>query len=228
MYTYILSMLIVTIISSCFYGKKTWDNRYFILFIGIGVAIITTLIINYSIKSNDNTKLVEISNKPIELFAISDNYLTVDDNDNYLPIVTTDSFNFNNHNIEYYQNFNDGYDTNTIYSDSSMLKMEISKTLIFKKIPFFVIFYYEDNDLYVAYNMNGSIKNKEINNLCFDVSVNDTLAYITKENLLYDVSDYNRWINQITIPKIKTIETIHLPLSYYESIPDSLINKPKN
>jgi len=47
MYTFILSILVVSFISLCFFKKKFWENRYLVLLITASVATVVTLSSNY-------------------------------------------------------------------------------------------------------------------------------------------------------------------------------------
>lgn len=59
MYTFILTIVVVSFISACFFKNKFWENRYIVLAIIAGVALIATLSINY-VTRNDNPKVTKI------------------------------------------------------------------------------------------------------------------------------------------------------------------------
>ena len=61
MYIYLISILLVTIISLCFFKKNFWQNRYLILAIIGGVSLVGTLTSGYIVRDRSKTK-VEFSN----------------------------------------------------------------------------------------------------------------------------------------------------------------------
>lgn len=75
MYTFILSFIIVGIISKCFFKKNFWENRYIVLLIGSIVALVATITINM-ITRNDLPKYgVIVKNYKIKSFYMPDTIL---------------------------------------------------------------------------------------------------------------------------------------------------------
>lgn len=70
MYVFILSVLLVSFISLCFFKKKFWENRYLVLLISGGVAVIVTLIINYATRNNIDNRIETVWNHPIQLMNL--------------------------------------------------------------------------------------------------------------------------------------------------------------
>jgi len=73
---FILSIIIVSIISLCFYKKKFWENRYLVLLIISGVALVSTLTTNYAIRGSLGTDIETIWKYPIQVFSINDSLTT--------------------------------------------------------------------------------------------------------------------------------------------------------
>ena len=72
MLTFILSFIVTVIISFCFFKSKFWENRYLVLLIGTGVALIATLVLNYSVRGHLSTKTEITFVRPMKVFYIKD------------------------------------------------------------------------------------------------------------------------------------------------------------
>ena len=77
MLIFIISVLLVSFISLCFFKSKFWQNRYLVLLICAGVALVATLVTNYIVRGKLQTKTVVVREIPILSFNIP-NTLLVD------------------------------------------------------------------------------------------------------------------------------------------------------
>lgn len=67
---FIVSVITVSIISLCFFKKRFWENRYLVLFISAGVALIATLTTNYVTRGGLNRTVETIWAKPIQVMSL--------------------------------------------------------------------------------------------------------------------------------------------------------------
>jgi hypothetical protein len=74
----ILSVILVSFICLCFFKKKFWENRYLVLAISVGVALIATLTTNYATRGNYETKIKTVRTENMQLMYLSDTMLTSD------------------------------------------------------------------------------------------------------------------------------------------------------
>ena len=74
MYIYILAILAVSFISLCFFKKRFWENRYLVLVLIGGVALLATLTTNYATRSGLGTRLETISQYDIRVFSLNTTY----------------------------------------------------------------------------------------------------------------------------------------------------------
>lgn len=225
MYTFIISMITAMVISLCFFGKKFWENRYLVLLIGIGVAIIATLTVNYFSRPNLETKIVNIYNKPINKFWVADTLIKF--NENKPTFIGIDDFDFNKINVEEYLSSDNLYSIDSIFNkkDSTILDAIIKKIIV-KKIPTYILI----DDYYFYYIRNNKKRYKlPLNDFQFINSKNDTIAYIEKNKVIYDIpKKKSKWITHYSMPRVKTVYNIAIPPKQYNSIPDSIINKSKH
>ena len=65
-------MILVSFISLCFFKKKFWENRFIVLLIGGGVALVATLTVNFSTRSGLETKYTPKWTKQLQVIALND------------------------------------------------------------------------------------------------------------------------------------------------------------
>ena len=70
MLTFILSVILTSFICLCFFKKNFWENRYLVLLISGGVALIATTAINFSVRGHLQTKTEIIYTKPLYVFYL--------------------------------------------------------------------------------------------------------------------------------------------------------------
>jgi hypothetical protein len=75
MYIFILSVLVVSFVSLCFFKKKFWENRYLVLFISGCVAIVATLTTNYATRGKIGTRVETLWEYPIQTMALNDSLI---------------------------------------------------------------------------------------------------------------------------------------------------------
>ena len=81
MYIYILSILVVTFISACFFKKRLWENRYLVLLLIGGVALVATLTTNLATRNKLGTEVKTLSKydiqaMPVDASLVDSSYFT--------------------------------------------------------------------------------------------------------------------------------------------------------
>ena len=156
MYIFIIAVLLVSFISLCFFKKKFWENRYLVLLISGGVALVATLTTNYATRGNLGTTVETIWEKPIQTFSINDS-LTTDSS-----LVSIDEeLSFTDHRL--------------LKNDSTMLWTTV---LIHgdERESYRRVGYYIDDDQ----------KYKYLKDIYLAPSSSDSIAYFAKKRLYYD------------------------------------------
>lgn len=204
MLIFIISVILTSIICLCFFKKNFWENRYLVLLISAGVALVATLIVNYSVRNKLGTKSVVEWNNQLYTFYVQDTLLK----DSLKSPVIND--------FDYYRKHS---------ADEFFLN---KKDSVHKQIPVKVLFYTKGKDLFMGYfkkeGKQGYIQvDKDV---CIVNSNSDSISYYCKKKLIYDVKP-NNWITGFSLPRIKTIYVYYIPPKYFATIPDSLINKPE-
>lgn len=75
MWIYITSIIAVSFISLCFFKKKFWENRYLVLLLIAGVALVATLATNYSTRGNLGTRVETVWEKPIQVMNLNNSLI---------------------------------------------------------------------------------------------------------------------------------------------------------
>lgn len=195
MYIFIITIILVSIISLCFFKKRFWENRYLVLLISAGVAIVATLTTNYIIRGDLNTNVETIWEKPIDFYSINDS-LTSDSS----LITINEELNLENHRVsENDTTVNIKWTTILIYGDN------------------------DESLRKVGYFVNGDDKYEYLKTIYIAPSENDTTAYLVKKRQNYDSK--SNWITRFSLPSIQTIKCFYIPPSQYACIPDSLIRE---
>lgn len=202
MLIFIISVILTSIVCLCFFKKNFWENRYLVLLISAGVAIVATLVVNFSVRSKLQTKSVVVWDNSLHTFYVQDSLLIDSLNS---PIIK--DFNYYRHDVsEFILNEND---------------------TIHKQIPVKVLFYTVDDKLFVGFfnEVDNQSYQKVDKNVYFVESDSDSVSYYCRKKLIYDVKP-NNWITGFSLPRINTIKVFYIPPKYFTTIPDSLINKP--
>lgn len=119
MYTFILTIVVVSFISLCFFKKNFWENRYMVLAIIGGVALIATLTINYATRNNEAKVVKTIWTKDSQLMNLEGSLI----DSNFVAKVDSLSltdFNAQNDTIQNHfiiYNDGDGYRIGFAYDD---------------------------------------------------------------------------------------------------------------
>ena len=156
MFIFLLSLAIVSFICLCFFKKKFWENRYLVLLISGGVALVATLTTNFAIRGKLETKVETIWEKPIQKFLINDSLVV----DSSLVSINED-LTFNDHLVT--QN------DSTVSKQYTTILIHESKTL-----------------RRVGYYENNKQKYKYLKDVYIVPSTSDTIAYFMKKRLYYD------------------------------------------
>lgn len=212
MLIFIISVLTVSFISLCFLKNKFWENRYLVLLIAGGVALIATLTTNFFVRGHLERKVETIWNKPLYTFYMPDSVLVnmFEPMDSLCPEQIKMKFIIH---YDWYDNHNG----NEFWKDTTK-----------KQTPVKFVFFTEDKkgkNRYVGVFKSKTAQSYyDYNKLYIDSSSNDTLIYVTKKRLVYSIPPTN-WLTGFSFPRIKTITTLYVPPSQYAMIPDSLIRK---
>lgn len=205
MFTFITSFIVTIIISLCFFKKRFWENRFLVLLIGAGVALIATLTINYSVRGNLETQVVDIKKRPLHTFALPDS-------------IFPDS-TYSTRFIKDWDFFND-------HSSSDFAKKKGDSTQVFAT---FLLYTDDDDDdkqtIYIGSFIDGNQTHSNLLKRYIVPSSADTIGYLLKEKIIYKIPDNNRWLSNFGFPRIGTIKTYHVPPKEYAMLPDSLIRK---
>jgi hypothetical protein len=204
MLIFILSFLATVIISLCFFKNKFWENRYLVLLIGTGVALVATLAINFSVRGKLQTKSEIVYTKVMATF-----YMPKD-----LLCSSVDTLHSKLNSIKHYDWYGD-HQGKEFYKDTTK-----------KQIPLTMILFSYGKHLGNRYVGVMSVKGNQdfysVDNIYFIKSSADSIAYITKKKLYYDVKP-NNWITRFSLPRKSTITILHVPPREFVLIPDSLI-----
>lgn len=79
MLIFIISVLLTSFICLCFFKKNFWENRYLVLLISGGVALVITLIVNFNIRGKLETKSVIIWKNDLHVFYVNDSLIVTKD-----------------------------------------------------------------------------------------------------------------------------------------------------
>lgn len=156
MYTFILSILVVSFISLCFFKKRFWENRYLVLLISASVAIVATLTTNYFTRNKLGTNVETIRNERI--IAVKLNPSLVDST----VILTKDK------NLDLTQH---------IFNTKDSTKTPINSHYLF---------YYDAGSLKVGFATGSKYRYKYWNAVYIAPSENDSTAYFAKERKYYN------------------------------------------
>ena len=207
MLIFILSFFATVIISLCFFKNKFWENRYLVLLIGSGVALVATLVTNFSVRGHFTTKTEIIWQKPIKMFFVKDS-LFVDT----IPLIKNQKFDFNR------ENGRDYLKKNTL-NDQRMVSVVLYDKLKFRKFGYIKRNNYTDF-FYFCNKSNSPIA-------YIASSESDTLAYFAKKKLVYDVKPSN-WITGLTFPRRKTYRCFYVPPKEYATIVEYVKRFPQD
>ena len=196
MYIFILSILLVSFISLCFFKKKFWENRYIVLLLIGGVALVATLTTNYVTRGSLDTRVEIIWEKPIQSFSVNDSFIV-----DGVPITIDEELSFSDHRV---------------YLKDTITPKTITTILFYgDKRP----------DLRkVGYFINNDNKEKYLQHIYIAPSENDSMAYFAKRRLYYD-NKPSKWLADFSLPYIKTIKCFYIPPTQYAALPDSIIKE---
>ena len=75
MLIFIISFVLTAIISACFFKNRFWENRYLVLLIGAGVALVATLTTNFIVRGHLETKSETIWIKQLGTIYLPDSIM---------------------------------------------------------------------------------------------------------------------------------------------------------
>ena len=213
MLIFIISFIVTAIVSLCFFKSKFWENRYLVLLIGSGVALVATLTTNFIVRGHLERKVETIWNKPIYTFYLPDSL--------FLSTVkyVDDSLGNTNAKISFLQKYDwyNKHEAKEYYRDTTKYQRKVSVVMYSSNkkgtIRWFGVFKTKYKQAYYNYD-----------NTYVASSGNDTLMYVSKKKLVYSVPPSN-WITGLSFPRIKTATVLYIPPKEYAMIADSLIRK---
>lgn len=198
MLTFILSFLATAIVSLCFFKSKFWENRYLVLLIGTGVALVATLVLNYSVRGKLATKTEVAWQTPIKFFYVNDSVLNIADS---IAIFKNGKYDFNKASGNEF-----------LKRDTSISQRKLSIVFfgINKKLPL------------VGYiNHKGNTGYYELKDIYIAPSESDTIAYMARKKLVYDVKPSN-WITGFTFPRKMAYTCLYITPKEYAKLPEAL------
>ena len=215
MLIFVSSFIATVIISLCFFKSRIWDNRYLVLSIGAGVALVATLATNYVIRGSLATKSEVVWQKPIYKFYMPDSVWLK--SISYLD--TKDSLHNTNAQLSFIVDYRwyDKHDAKEFYRDTTKLQNAVSIVLYAAdkkgKNRYFGVFRTErKQDWYGA------------DNTYLASSGYDSLRYVQKKKPVYQIPP-SKWLTAMSLPRANEEVIIFLPPKEYAMIPDSLIKK---
>ena len=210
MYIFITSVLLVSFIGLCFFKKKFWENRYLLLMIIGGVAVVATVTTNYIARSNYALKTEVVRSKPLSSFYVTDSLL----NDG-IPYKRGDDFSFTSLS---YVDIASAFDTVRVTEDSiSTVQRHLASVFFYdmqEKEPYKKIGYVK---------ADGARKYKYWEDI-YLLPTKDSIPNKSIVKLVYDVPD-SKWISKTSMPRKKTFTCFYIPEAEYNAIPDSLIRE---
>jgi len=220
MFIFLFSVIIVSFISLCFFKSKFWENRYLILLITGGVALVATLATNFAVRGHLQTKIEVISTRPLYTFYMPDSLLK---DSLKTPFLKGYNF-FEKHNAYEY------FKSEVIMVGKGTVKDSLradSLSKLHKQRPITILIYTEkkgDKTIYLGTFRKKYKQDYDDLDGIYIAQSPDSTAYRCRKKLIYDVPKSN-WLTNFSLPRIKTIEVIYVPASEYKTIPDSLIRK---
>jgi len=217
---FVVAVILVSFIALCFFKKRFWENRYLVLLISGGVALVATLTTNYVTRGSLGTKSETIWQKPIYSFYV-ENALLVDS----IAMVMDDNWSFHN---DFVGSTSDSIAflltrIDSTVTDSGFVYVDSTEIIIMKSLTT-LFFYNSDNVFKIGYWTGEDKKGKDFEYAYIQPSENDTISYLAKKRLYYDTKP-NRWIAGFSLPYIKTIKCFYIPPTEYAMLPDSLIRE---
>ena len=209
MLTFILSVILTSFICLCFFKKNFWENRYLVLLISGGVALVATTTINFAVRGHLSTKTETTWIKPLAVFYVSTDLMLKDmphldslsPEQVKLPIIK---------DYDYYNN----HKATEFYKDTA--KVQTPVTILFYQ-------YGKTKEVYVGtLTAKGNQDYWLLEDVYLQRSSVDTVAYVSKKKQYYDVKP-NNWITGFSIPRKSKITILHIPPREFDMIPDSLI-----
>ena len=198
MLTFILSFIVTVIISFCFFKSKFWENRYLVLLIGTGVALVATLVLNYSVRGHLSTKTEIVWKTPIKFFYVNDSVLNVSDS---IAIFKNGKYDFNK------------------ASGSEFIKRDTTKSQRKLNIVFFGS---NPKTPLVGYiTEKGNTNYIALEDIYLAPSESDTVAYMARKKLVYDVKPSN-WITGFSFPRKMAYICIYISPKEYAKLPQAL------
>lgn len=207
MLTFIVSVILVSIICLCFYKKDFWEHRYIVLLISGCAALAATLIVNFSSRGNLETKTEVSMVESMKTFYVRP--------DVYTSAVKQDSLNGPRLSIVRNYNWYGDHNAKEFYKDTT--KKQVPATLIL-----FSFGKKNDNRQVGIMNGHGHQDYFNINAIYFVKSTSDSIAYVSKKVLYYDTKP-NSWITGFSLPRKSSITILHVPPTEFAMIPDSLV-----
>jgi hypothetical protein len=211
-----ISVIAVIIIALCFYKSKFWENRYIILSIIGGVALVATLTANFIARGHLTTRVVTVWEKPLFDFYMPDSILFK------YGFQHMDSLSPEQVKLKFIKNYDwySDFDANKFIRDTTISQTKVGFVLYTAdkkgKEPFIGVFKKKYKQDYYDF--------REVNELYVASSDNDTLRYVAKKKLMYNVPK-NNWLTGFSYPKVKSIRVFYFPPKEFALIPDSLIRK---
>jgi hypothetical protein len=204
MFTFIISVALVSFICLCFFKKSFWENRYLVLLISGAVALVATITINFSVRGKLQTKSEITYTKVMAKF-----YMPQD-----LVVSNFDTLHAKLNSIKHYDWYGEHH-ANEFYKDTTKKQVPVTITLYSygKKLG---------NRRVGVMSVKGNQDSYDVDAIYFVKSSADTIAYVSKKRLYYDVKP-NNWITGFSLPRKSTITILHVPPREFAMIPDSLI-----
>jgi hypothetical protein len=197
MLIFILSFVVTIIVSLCFFKSKFWENRYLVLLIGSGVALVATLTTNYIVRGKLATKTEIAWKTPIQFFYVNDSVLNVSDS---ISIFKDGKYDFN---------------------EACACEFNRDTTKSQRKLSI-VFFGSKPESPLVGYvNYKGKTNYSALKDIYIAPSESDTIAYMARKKLVYDVKPSN-WISGFAFPRKMSYTCLYISPKEYAKLPQAL------
>jgi hypothetical protein len=198
MYSFILTVLVVSFIAFCFFKRDFWENRYLVLFLSVIASFIINLATNYAVISKLPTKVEYSYKSNLRMLNVPDSALV-----DGTMFAKNKKLKFDDMPTKYF-----------LKKDTNRQKM-------------LLLFFGEDKVGFLCNVDSGknNISSANLKGIYFESSGSDSVAYFCTKTKKYVVK--SNWLTEFSFPNIEEIKCIGLPPKLLASMDSTKILKAK-